>query len=322
MVRNSRLISTSLCFLLAVGVGSNAQAQYPNKPIELIVPWPAGVSADVSARVLSQALSKRLGVAVQVVNKPGAAAVAGTAEFVKSKPDGYTLGAVNIGPAVGQIISGAAPYGFEDMVPIGLFNEVTFVVAAKSDAPYKTMKELAAHAARSSKEMLVGVYGPGPVPTQTLVRMAGTDGWKPKLVTFPAPGWSQLQAGDADIVTVDYLGIAGQLKANQAQALVVIASARLPGLPDVPTVREAGYGFGGSVWTGLFAPKDTPHDVVDKLAAALREAIADPSIADFAAKSGTLWSFVGPADAKARIQADTAWLTPVMTELGLVKKKP
>lgn len=306
----------------AIGALSSAPAlaQYPNKPIEMIVPWPAGVGADAAARVLSQALSKRLGVPVQVVNKPGAGAVTGTNEFVHAKPDGYTIGSINIGPAVTQIIGGNAPYDFEDMVPIGLFNVLPFVVMAKSDAPFKTMKELAQFSKSAGRGVIVGNFGPGAVPTQTMVRMAGTDGWKPKLVTFPAPGWTQLQSGDADVVTVEYNVVAGQLKAGQARALVAMTPVRLGGLPQVPTVKEMGYGFDVSIWTGLFAPKGTPSEIVQKLSTALKDAVADQAVRDFAEKSSTIWEYQDPDQTKARIKLDEAWVKPVMRELGLIKR--
>ena len=317
--RIANCVSTAALAVCAL-VGTPAWAQYPAKPIEMIVPWPAGVGADAAARVLTQAMSKRLKVPVQVINKPGAGAVTGTNELVKAKPDGYTIGSINIGPAVTQIIAGNAPYGFGDMEPIGIYNVLPFIVMAKSDAPFKSMKELAAFAKQAGREVILGNFGPGAVPTQTAVRVAGVDGWKPKLVTFPAPGWTQLASGDADAVTVEYNVVAGQLKAGQARALIAMTPVRLPGLPDVQTVKEAGYGFDVSIWTGLFAPKGVAPDVLQKLGSTLKDALADPAVRDFAEKSSTIWEYQDPAQSVARIKADEAWLRPVMNELGLVKK--
>lgn len=305
--------------LLAAGL-AHAQARYPSKPIEVIVPWPAGTSADVGMRAVSQALGKRLGVPVQVINKPGGQAVIGTADFVKAAPDGYTLGSINIGPAVSQVIAGNAPYKIEDMAPIGIYNVLPFVVATKVDAPFKTMKELAAHAKASGKEVILGNFGPGAVPTQTVVRMAQGDGWKPKLVSFPSPGYTQLNAGDADVVTVESINIMGQVKAGNARVLAAMTPRRLPAFPDVPTVKELGYGFSASIWTGLFAPKGTPPEIIQTLSKALEDALQDPAVKDYANKSGTFFEHMSPADTAALIKQDTEWLRPVMESLGLVKK--
>lgn len=315
------LLRSVLLAAPALGLASPALAdgKYPAKPIEVIVPWPAGTSADVGMRTLAQAMSKRLGVPMQIINKPGGQAVIGTAEFVKGRPDGYTLGSVNIGPAVSQVIAGNAPYGFDDMVPVGIYSVLPFVVATKSDAPYKTMKEVAAHAA-GGKPVILGNFGPGAVPTQTVVRLSGSDGWKPKLVSFPSPGYTQLRAGDADLITVESINIVGQVKAGQARVLATMAPQRLPAFPDVPTVKELGYGFDVSIWTGLFAPKGTPPEIVQKLSAVLRDSLNDPVVKDYAEKSGTLFPYLDPQQTAARIREDEAWLRPVMDSLGLIKK--
>ncbi len=313
-----RAASIAAAGLLGASLAT-AQAKYPSKPIEVIVPWPAGTSADVGMRTVSQALGKQLRVPVQVINKPGGQAVIGTAEFVKAAPDGYTLGSINIGPAVSQVIAGNAPYAMADMTPIGIYNVLPFVVAAKADAPFKTMKELAAHA-KAGKEVILGNFGPGAVPTQTVVRMTGADGWKPKLVSFPSPGYTQLNAGDADVVTVESINIMGQVKAGNARVLAAMTPKRLPAFPDVPTVKELGYGFDVSIWTGLFAPKGTPPEIVQTLARALEAALQDPAVKAYAEKSGTIFDYQPPAQTATLIQQDAAWLRPVMESLGLVKK--
>ena len=295
-----------------------AQPKYPAKPIEVVVPWPAGTSADVGMRTVAQALSKQLRVPVQVINKPGGQAVIGTAEFVKAAPDGYTLGSINIGPAVSQVIAGNAPYTMTDMAPVGIYSVLPFVVAAKTDAPFKTMKELAAHA--KGKEVIVGNFGPGAVPTQTLVRVSALDGWKPKLVSYPSPGYTQLNAGDADVVTVESINIMGQVKAGNARVLLAMTPKRLPAFPDAPTARELGYGFDVSIWTGLFAPKGTPAEIVQTLSKALEAALQDPGVKAYAERSGTIFENHTPEQTAALIQQDASWLRPVMDSLGLVKK--
>ena len=306
--------------LLALAFSVPVLAAYPEKPIEVIVPWPAGVGADIGARVLTSAMSKRLGVPVQVINRPGGQAVIGTADLTRAKPDGYTIGSINIGPALTQVIAGNASYKTTDLEPIGLYNSLPFLLVARSDAPFKTFAELLKHAKTASKPLVLGNFGPGAVPTQTIYRMAASENWTFKAVTFPSPTFNQLQAGDADLLTVEFPVIAGQIKAGQARGLVALTTQRIPGAPDVPTVKELGYNFDVSIWTGLFAPKGTPKEVITKLTAVLKDSLEDPAVKDFAEKSGILYHYTDPDATRARIALDEAGARPIMEKLGLIKK--
>lgn len=306
--------------LLAVAAGG-ACAAYPEKPIEIVVPWPPGTETDVGTRVLAAAMSKRLNVPVQVINKPGAGGVIGITDFVKSRPDGYTLAQGNVGPMVSQIVAGNTSYAMSDVEPMGLFNTQPYLLVARGDAPYKNMKELAAFAKSSQKEVAIGNFGPATVPTLSINRMAITDGWKFKGVVFPATNFSQIQAGDVDLIVVAYPVVAAQLRSGQARALVALSPKRIGTLPDVPTTREAGYNFDVSIWSGLFAPKGVPPDVAKRLSDVLRDALTDPSIKDFEQKSGILHGYIDGASARAQMEAEANGLRPVMDSLGLIKKK-
>jgi tripartite-type tricarboxylate transporter receptor subunit TctC len=302
-------------------IASTAWCAYPEKPIEIFLPWPPGTETDVGTRVLAQAMSKRLGVPVQVINKPGGQGVIGTAEVAKARPDGYTLGQLNVGPIVSQVVAGNTPYSIADFVPIGLFNTQPYVLLGKGDAPYKSIAELSAYAKAASKEVAIGNFGPATVPTLTVTRISAKDGWKYRSVTFPSTSFSQIQSGDVDLIVVAYPVVASNIKSGQARALVAMTPKRIPALPDVPTVREAGYGFDVSIWSGLFAPKGTPTEVLAKLGAVLRDALTDPSIKDFEQKSGIIHAFVDPASTSKQMAEEEAWLRPVMEAAGLTKKK-
>ena len=159
---------------IAFGVLSTAQAAfgaYPEKSIEIILPWPAGTETDVGTRVVAQAMAKQLGMPVQVINRPGAAGVIGAIEVSKAPPDGYMLGSLNIGPLVSQVIAGNAPYKADDFEPIGLYDTQPYLLLAKAGAPFKDMRDLAEHA-RTGKEIAIGNFGPATVPTLSVQRMA------------------------------------------------------------------------------------------------------------------------------------------------------
>ena len=297
-----------------------AQAQYPEKPIEIILPWPPGTETDVGTRVLAQAMSKQLNVPVQVINKPGAAAVVGATEVTKARPDGYTLGSLNIGPLVSQVIAGNAPYTIADFEVIGLYDTQPYLLLTKADAPYKTMAELAAHV-KSGKGVAIGNFGPATVPTLSINRMAAKDGWTFKSVTFPQTNFNQISAGDVDMIIVAYPVVAGQIKSGQARGLVAMTPNRMGVLPDLATAREQGFGFDVNIWSGLFAPKGTPAAVIEKVGGALQKALGDPAVKEFSGKSSIIYSFLNPANARAQMKADEEGLRPVMDQLGLIKKK-
>lgn len=304
----------------ALTVPGAAWAAYPEKPIEIILPWPPGTETDVGTRVVASALSKVLGVPVQVINKPGAGGVIGATEVTKARPDGYTLGSLNIGPLVSQVIAGNTPYKADEFTPIGLYDTQPYLLLAKADAPYKTMAELAEFAKKSSSEIKIGNFGPATVPTLSVNRMAAAGGWKFKSVVFPSTNFNQITSGDVDLIIVAYPVIAGNLKSGQARALVAMTPTRIAELPDLKTTREQGFDFDVSIWSGLFAPKGTPQEVVDKIGAAMTKALGDQSVKDFAGKSSIMYSYLDPAKTMAQMKADHDGLRPIMDSLGLIKK--
>lgn len=307
--------------MLAAASVSTVAAAFPDKPIEIIVPWPPGTETDVGTRVLASAMSKRLGVPVQVINKPGAGGVIGITEFVKARSDGYMLAQGNIGPMVSQIVAGNTTYSMSDVEPIGLFNTQPYLLVAKGDAPYKNMKELAAFAKSNTRELAIGNFGPATVPTLSINRMAIADGWKFKSVVYPSTNFSQINSGDVQLIVVAYPVVAAQLKSGEARALVALSPNRISTAPDVATTREQGYGFDVSIWSGLFAPKGTPPSVMKRLTDALQQAVADPAVREFEAKSGILHEYIDATRAKAQMAAEADGLKPVMEALNLVKKR-
>lgn len=310
---------TATATLAALPYSAFAQG-FPAKPIEIVLPWPPGTETDVGTRVVAGAMSKVLGVPVQVINKPGGAGVIGAIEASKARPDGYTLGSLNIGPLVSQTVAGNAPYKLDDFQPIGLYDTQPYLLLAKADAPYKTMAELAAYA-KSGKEIKIGNFGPATVPTLSVNRMATAAGWKFKSVVFPATNFTQITSGDVDLIIVAYPVVASNIKAGQARPLVAMTPKRMPQLPDLQTTREQGFDFDVNIWSGLFAPKGTPKEIVDKLGAVLAKALSDPAVKEFATKSAIIYAAQSPEATTAQMKADEAGLRPVMDGLGLIKKQ-
>ena len=305
--------------MLTVGA-SRVEAAYPEKPIEAIIPWPAGQELDVLARTMAPALSKRLGVPLAIINKPGGQGVIGTSDAVRAKPDGYTILFNSIGPILTQSIAGNAPYKPDDLEPIGLFAAATFVLIARTDAPFKSIAELEAYAKTASKPLVLGHFGPAAVPTLAAYRMARQKGWSFRAVTFSPAGPAQLISGDADFVTAPYSTAVSALNAGEVRALVTFNKERLRQLPNVPTLREAGYDFDVLIWQGMFAPKGTPREIVERLTVAFREALKDPAFVELAQRINVPIFFIDAAQTRAQIRADEAALRPIMESLGITKK--
>ena len=162
---NARIRILSLAFLSIVAtLPSLAQDKWPSKPIEIIYPYPPGNEMDVVTRLLAEGMSKRLGVPVQVINKPGGGGVVGFAEMTRAKPDGYTIGTWTPGPGISQIVAGNTPYKMSDYQSVGgmLIND--FVLAARGDIPANNLKEFAAWAKKNGKPVIIASYAPAAVP--------------------------------------------------------------------------------------------------------------------------------------------------------------
>ncbi|WBY00256.1 tripartite tricarboxylate transporter substrate binding protein [Ramlibacter tataouinensis] len=317
---NRRSFHIRAAALLAATAAGPAFAAWPEKPIEAIVPWPAGQELDILARTMVPVLSRQLGVPMAVINRPGGGGVVGTAEAMRAKPDGHTILFNSIGPMLTQPLAGNAPYKVTDAEPIGIFNASTFVVIVRGDSPFKTIQDLEAHAKKSDKPLVLGHFGPAAVPTQVIYRMASQNKWRFRGVTFSPASPAQLKSGDADFVTAPYNTARSAIAAGDVRAILTFNPTRLHELPDVPTLREAGYNFDVLVWQALFVPKGTPADIRDKLAAAMQVALKDPSVLELAKKINTPLFWKNAEETAAQIRADEAGLTPVMTELGLIKK--
>jgi tripartite-type tricarboxylate transporter receptor subunit TctC len=181
------------------------------------------------------------------------------------------------------------------------------------------MQELEAYAKKAAKPVVLGHFGPAAVPTQAMYRMARQKGWSFRGVTFNPAGPAQLKAGDADIVTAPYNTAKSAIASGDVRALVTFNPTRLGELPNVPTLREAGYDFDVLVWQALFVPKGTPPEVKNKLAAAIQAALKDRSVVELAQRINTPLFWKNAEQTAAIIHSDEQALRPVMAELGLVK---
>ena len=305
----------ALTAVLAMTVAGTARAEYPEKPVQFIVPWPPGDLEDVLTRMIAEELQNETGVAAAVVNKPGGGGgpFPGAAEVARAPADGYTVGSFVIGvPTVGALlgIEGIARDTFE---PIGIFLTYPFVLAAGEDAPYSDMAALAAHA--KDNKVALGHFGYGLVPTRVSI-IAGMElGFEfGSEAAFDALDCNTLASGDADVINTTVQLVLPCLDA--IKPLATITGERIPVLPDTPTMAEQVPGLDISLWNGLFVPKGTPQAVKDKLAAVAERVVMSEKARKLSQETGALVYWQNAEQAAARIDADYATIEEMFKRMG------
>ena len=271
--------SVVLVLLLAVLVVP-ALAAFPTKPVELIVPWPAGGRADLIARLFAAAAGKHLGQAMVVVNKPGGGGAIGTVGVANATPDGHTLLAATIGGNVMRPLSTSVPYRYDSFAPVGQITASTMVLAANASRPWKNLKDLVEAAKKASAPPTYGCPF-GVVPHLAVVAVAGHAGVDLKHVPQQGDGPSitATLGGHQDMLIASPAVVLPHVKTGALRALATFGTERDPSLPDVPTAREQGFPVIATPWTGIAAPKTTPPAVLAKLQQVFEAVMKDPEFA-------------------------------------------
>ena len=298
---------------------SLAQSNYPNKPINFIVPYGAGGGADSRSRQIAQKMSIILKQPIIVDNKPGAGGNIGTEFISRAAPDGYTIGMGNFAPmAVNKTLFGNLRYNPEtDLTPIVLIEKGPLVLVVNPDSPYKTVQEIVA-AAKSKPGILTfssgGIGGSHQLSAELFKQSAGID-----MIHVPyksgSAGLTDLMAGNVTMMFDQMYSAMPSIKADKLRAIAITSKKRSPLLPNIPTFAEAGYPKVEVLnWQGLIAPKGTPKDIIDKLNAAANEALKDPQLRELMLSQGNEIGGGSPAEFAALIKAEAAkWSAVVKT---------
>jgi tripartite-type tricarboxylate transporter receptor subunit TctC len=269
--------------LAALGLPQRARAQWPARPIRLVVPSAAGGSPDVVCRILAAELSKSLGQQVIVDNKPGAASTIGTVEVVRAEPDGHTLGYANVVTlAINRSLLAKLPYDPDtQLVPIGLIGHVQNALVVRPDLPAKTVRDLIDHARARPGKLVVGSPGNGTtghLGAELFKSMTGTFILHVPYRGSPA-AIQDLIGGQVDLLFDNLSSILPHIKSGRVRALGVSGAARSPLLPDVPTLDEAGVrGYRTEGWGGLVAPAGTPAPIIERLNREMNTVLASPAV--------------------------------------------
>ena len=301
---------------------ARAQA-YPAHPIRLLVGFPAGGQVDIVARLTAQWLGQQLGQTIVVENKPGAGGNLGAQAVINAAPDGYTLFFAASSNVVNTTLFAHLPYDFaRDTTAITTVNSIPLVLEANPSFGPKTVAELIAVAKAKPGSISMGSPSAGTPPylcVDLLNMMAGI-----KTVHVPYFGENQmvtdLLGGQ---IMVAFGGISsgiGHFKAGNLRALAVTTAARLEQMPEVPTVGETVSGFAASGWNGIVGPKNTPQNVVDKIAAAVKAIQADAKFKERLTAVGVTELAMSPADFGKFIVAETDKWGKVVKFAGLTPK--
>ena len=294
---------------------------YPNRPIRIIVPTPAGGPVDVMARLLGNALPATLGQTVFIENKPGAGNTIGSKQAAAADPDGYTL---MVSAASGLIMSPMiyknAGYDASSFAPVALIAETPQLLVINPQLPIKSVAELVAYAKANPGNLNYSTGGAGTLPhlsAELYKKLTGT-----QIVHVPykggGPALASVVAGDTQL-TFDTLATSRQLvEAGKLRALAVLGTQRIAALPDVPTMRETGFpSISTGAWTALMAPLGTPAPVIEKLNAAVNAAIKAEPMKSALAKLGAQPRGGTPYDLADHIQLEKKKWAPLVQLLNL-----
>jgi len=316
------LLATCAAALLAV-CGIAAQAQdYPNKPVRIFVPYPAGGTTDIMARLLSQKLGDGLGQPVIVDNRPGAGGGVGTALVAKSAPDGYTIGFGNIGPnAINPSIYKDLPYdAAKDFTPISVFSTVPFILVVPAASPAKTLRELIDLGRASAGKLNFASVGIGSVSHVTGELFNATAGTKFVHVPYKggAPALTGTMQGDVSLMFATSLEATPHVRSGKLRAMGISSAQRSTVAPEIPTLAEAGLpGFEVSVWFGLLGPAGMPRAIVDRLNTEIGKVLADGTVRARLADLAAVPMHTTPDEFAAMIRADIAKWARVVRETGV-----
>ena len=318
----SRLLRSAL--IASLSFAGSALAQYPTKPVNMLVPYAAGGPTDTVARVVAQAMIKPMGQTVLVENRPSAGGILAPEAVKNAKPDGYTILIHHIGMATTPALYRQLRFNpLTDFEYIGLINDVPMTLIARQNFPAKDFKEFLAYVKANKDKVTYANAGIG--AASHLCGMLFMSAIQTDVLTVPykgtAPAMNDLLGGTVDFMCDQTTNTTNQIKGGKVKVYAVTSKKRVPSLADVPTLDELGLkGFEVGIWHGLYAPKGTPKAAIDKLAASLQDALKDETVkkrfADLGAEAMPL-DKANPAALAAHLKAEIAKWGPIIKKAGV-----
>ena len=321
-----RAIGLVAALLLAANGPTLAQGNWPaEKPITMIVPFPPGGVADTVARPVAEALGKALNQTVVVENRAGAGGATGIGAAARAAGDGYTLLlsllSISILPQADVILGRKPQFTLNQFKPIARFTADPTVLVVRAEAPWKTLAEFVADAKKKPGTYNYGSsgnYGTMHVPMEMLKASAGF-----RMTHIPytgaGPALLALLGGQVDAVASGPSTVAQQIKAGKLRALAHWGEQPLQALPEVPSLKQAGYPATFAQWSALFVPAGTPDDIVQKLRAAARKVAVDPKVVETINRAGSPLAYQDAPEFQAYWDADARLMTEAVRKIGKVE---
>jgi tripartite-type tricarboxylate transporter receptor subunit TctC len=305
--------------LLALASGPALALDYPSRTVRVVVPYPAGGTTDIMARLVANYLSEKIGQTFMVENKPGGGTNIGTQEVINAAPDGYTLLIPSPANAINATLYKQLPFDYlRDTVQVAGIARVPNVMEVNPEVPAKTVQEFIDYAKKNPGKLNMASSGNGSsihLSGELFKAMTGVD-----MVHVPykgsAPAITDLAGGQVQVMFDNLPSSMGFIKAGRLRALGVTTLERVLALPDVPPVAETVPGFEASSWFGVAAPKGTPNEIVEKLNKEVNAAIADPTIKKRIEDLGGIPFPVSAADFGKFVRAETDKWRPVVIKSG------
>lgn len=307
-----------LAVVAGLGASLSFAQSYPARPITMVVPFSAGGPVDAMARVIAPKMSETLGQPVVVENRAGASGFVGMAAVAHAEPDGYTILYTPISIAISPALYRNLSFNPEqDLVPVSQVVSTTLVLAANPKLPVTNVQDLIRLAKSEPGKLNFGSSGiadPLQLGMELFKSMTQTN-----MVAIPykgqGPMFQALLAGEVDVAIVSMQGALSQVKSGRLRALAVTGSKRSSALPDVPTVAEAGLaGFDIGSWHGIFAPRSTPPEIINRLQMAVARAVNRPEVRQRVESTGNEVVGSTPAEFETRFKTDVARFKKIVAD--------
>ena len=311
--------------LLALAGATSAQSTYPDRQITLIVPFPPGGVADTVGRPVAEALARELGQTVVVENRAGAGGATGIGAAARAPADGYTLlmslSSISILPEADKILSRKPQFTIDQFKPIARFTADPTVLVVRAEAPWKTLAEFVADVKTKPGKYNYGSsgnYGTMHVPMEMLKSSAGISVTHIPY-TGAGPAVLALLGGQVDALSTGPASVLAHVKAGKLRALAHWGDKPLSSLPDVPSLKGAGFPAQFAQWSALFVPAGTPDAIVQKLRAAAKKAAVDPQVVAIINKAGSPIEYLDAPEFQTYWDADAKVMTEAVRKIGKVE---
>lgn len=276
-------------------------ADYPERPVTAMVPFPAGGSTDLMARAIAQELTDSLGTNVVVDNRSGGAGTVGLAALARARADGYTVGVVPAAPLVNQPHMHRTPYDLDSFDYVCQFFESPQALAVKPGSPFSNLEELVAYAKAHPGELTYGSPGPGSLPNLAMEQFLEKAGVEITHVPFAGdgPGVTALMGGHVDL----YMTMSNVIADRDLKSVAIFSEQELDTLPGVQTAAAQGYDMTASWWGGVIAPKGIPDEAREALEKSCKQATESERLGKVLDRLGTQAAYLGPVEFRAKVEA-------------------